>query len=106
VSDDLATQLAELEQKLDRKRLAFALGVKPRDLDAIAAGYVPRERVAERIRTLHGAIDDVDLSDPDAVRQLVGVTRFGPLTGRLFVAFVAVDLLIGLVIVVVVLLRT
>lgn len=98
--------LSELEQKLDRRRLAFVLGVKQRDLDSIESGYVPGARVAERIRKLHGLRGEIDLDDLTPVQQALGVRSFGPFTPRMFAAFVAVDLAIGVVIVAVVLLRT
>ncbi len=82
-ASDPASMLAALEQQLDRKTLALALGVRQPDLDGLKAGREPDAETAERLRLLFETSRKADLSDPDAVAAaLLGMSAVpGPAAG-------------------------
>jgi hypothetical protein len=65
--DEYSAMLAELEQKLDRRKLRRALGVGNRELDQIRAGLPPGDAAAKRIRLLHDFGRKLDLNDRRAL---------------------------------------
>jgi hypothetical protein len=65
--DDYAAMLAELEQKLDRRKLRAALGVGKRELDEIRVGHVPSKEAAQRLRLLYDFGRKMDLNDRRAL---------------------------------------
>lgn len=80
---DPASMLAALEQQLDRRTLALALGVRQRELDELEAGREPDAETAKRLRLLFETSRKADLSDPDVVAAaLLGVSALrGPAAG-------------------------
>lgn len=116
MSDDYAS--TELRGRLDDGQLAFALGVKRSELDEIAAGRIPEGDTAQRLTMLYELGADLDLSDPHAAVEALGLpvdqARALPLTvtallsrrRTLLLAFLVVDLLIGVAVAVVVLSST
>jgi hypothetical protein len=65
--DDYAAMLAELEQKLDRRKLRAALGVGKRELDQIRVGHVPSKEAEHRLRLLYDFGQKMDLNDRRAL---------------------------------------
>jgi hypothetical protein len=77
-ADDFASMLADLQNRLDRATLARAIGVKPSELDLIAAGYAPEPEAAERLRLLHGLSGQTeDLRDPQGLLEGMGLVPKG-----------------------------
>jgi hypothetical protein len=99
-----ATIVAELRERLDRHTLARALGVKPAELEMIAAGYPAKPQTVERLHLLHQVASRTeDLKDPGA---LLAALDFGSESGRslsfalvpclktYLIAFVIIDALV------------
>jgi hypothetical protein len=74
---DYASLVATLEERIERKDIATALGVDIKTIDDIASGYVPDDALATKLRALatSGKADDrgIDQGQPphaDPVRRL------------------------------------
>ena len=49
---DFPAMIATLEERMSQKDISSAIGVEERELDEIAAGYVPDEEIADRLGLL------------------------------------------------------
>jgi hypothetical protein len=73
--DDYAAMLAELEPKLDRRKLRAALGVSRRELDQIRVGHVPTKEAAHRLRLIYDFGQKMDLNDRRALASALLESR-------------------------------
>ena len=104
--DDFAAMLARLDERMERRKLARALGVKTSELDLIAIGHAPKPETANRLRVVYALSQKADgsLDDSQELMKSLGVLSprgdvmvplsLMPRIKTFFIAFVVVDALV------------